>query len=125
MRGKCQGIPARNNQINKKAELTLFYQKLAEARWNWNSQRIQNYVKRVEEKIQRPLRSPEVLPNQTLIRLCVLIDIYLKVEELLKDNLYTWEDDDIKFYFNKYGDGEVMTIQGWKELHDFLNVTPF
>jgi hypothetical protein len=112
-------------KLTEKTELDFFHEKLVEAGWDFYHPRIQNYIKRVEEKIKRPLRSPEALPKQTLIRLCVLIYIYLRVEELLKDNLYTWEDDDIKHYFNKYGDGEVMTIQGWKELQDFLDVIAF
>lgn len=107
------------------SELDFFHQKLAEAGWNFYHPRIQNYVKRVEEKIRRPLRSPSALPSQTLIRLCILVDLYSQIQNLLKDNLYTWEDEDIRYYFNKYGDGESMTIHGWRELHDFLKSIPF
>jgi hypothetical protein len=83
-------------KLAEKTELDFFYQKLAEAGWNWNTPQIQNYIKRVESKIQRPITSPANAPSQTLIRLCVFIDLYLKVDEALKDNFYTWQDSDIK-----------------------------
>jgi hypothetical protein len=107
--------------MSDQSEVKIFEQKLVESGLSWEHPRIQDYLKRVSKRNRQPqITRAKEIPSSYLGRLCCYLEIYTECERLLKESTLTWNSYEVRYFFEKYGDREVMPLQGWSELLDYL-----